>query len=176
MGNMNKLLPSVAHVKPMLKGLCKGLFGLRRNVVVFLLHYHLRGCFAALLRDINTAGLIFEALGTAAFDSPDIRTCHHLADCDALIRDRVQHLQHETFDSWWFQGAEQWTALWSTIRRVLDQAVGVIGKPVIPSFLESSVVLILWFGSLPWASAAGHRQEYNGARPNIERTRIIIAY
>jgi len=173
---MNKLLPSVAHVKPMLKGLCKRLFGLRRNVVVFLLHNHLRGRFAAFLRDINAAGLIFETLGTAAFDSPDIRTGNHLADCDALIRDRVQHLQHETFDSWLFQQAEQWTALWSTIWRVFDQAVGVIGKPVIPSFLESSVVLILRLGSLPRASAAGHRQEYNGARPNIERTRIIIAY
>jgi hypothetical protein len=120
--------------------------------------------------------VIFETLGTAAFDSLDIRAGNHLVDCDALIRDRVRHLQHETFDSWWFQEAEQWTALWSTIWRVFDQAVGVIGKPVIPSFLESSVVLILRLGSLPRASAAGHRQEHNGARPNIERTRIIIAY
>lgn len=85
----------------------------------------------------------------------------------------MEHLQQETLDWRRVDEAEEFAALWMAVRGVCNLAIFVIGQPLIPALLESGIVFVVCFCSLPRASSKCHGQENDGAGPDIQGARVI---
>lgn len=160
----------------MRQGLRDLLLRSRRNMVVqeylvlvAILDSVLLGCVDA------TACSVLEALGAATVYVLDACRVHNLADRDALLGERMQHLENEALDRRRIDETEEFATLRVAIRSVGDLAVGVRLQPLVPAFLEGGIVLVICFGGLPGASAKGHGQEDDGAGPDVEGPWIVLA-